>query len=437
MRHRTQLQAQPVRAKYHQVSHLTYKQMKPFKTTFLSLLVLFLFTTIHANAQHTRTMYDQFDNRVLTYSYINDIVPDCSVPNPVKAAFPAEWVFYNGLFSDACKEHDWGWSHAPWQEAGFSGTKGKDIADERFLVNMRRACDARFASSPTANLPQKSACYAAAQTWYIAVKNKVDPDWQKKQSDFSSDPNVRVLYSNTSAGNNGEYRQLATNWSGTEAMCSMNGSLYAVQGSKLWRTSTSGSSTALASSWGGTEAMCSMSGYIYAVQGGKLWKVGASGKGAQECGSGWGGTEAMASMGGYIYAVQGGKLWKVGSTGKGAQACGSGWGGTEAMASLGGSIYAVQGGTLWRVGATGKNAQNLGGGWQGTKALAADGKYLYALQGGKLWRFDPSTRKSVEMKRQSGTTVKAVSWSYPEVMTTVGSNMYIVQGGKLWQAKMY
>lgn len=143
--------------------------------------------------QKTRSMYDQNGKKVLEYSYVNDITTDCSVPDKVKKAFPSETPFYMDLFSSACAEHDYGWSHAPWQKAGFSGTTGKDIADERFLVNMRAACDAKFTSAFDA--PRKAACYAAAQTWYIAVKNKVDKDWQDKQTRFTKDATKTVLYS--------------------------------------------------------------------------------------------------------------------------------------------------------------------------------------------------------------------------------------------------
>lgn len=399
------------------------------KLRFLLALIFTLSISIYAQGQTKRTMYDKNGTRVLEYTFVNDINPYCSVPPEVAKAFPNETEFYSDLFSSACDRHDWGWSQAPWHKGGISGLRGKDIADERFLVDMRRACDSRFTGT---NIGKKGACYSAAEIWYAAVKHKNVPDWNEKQKKITDNTNIKVTYSYTANGTN---KSLGSNWGGTEVMTNLNGSIYAVQGGKLWKTSTSGSSSDLGGGWGGTEAMCSLGGYIFAVHGGKLYKTSASGQSTATA-SGWGGTEAMESLGGYVFAVQGGKLWKVGVSGKGAQECGSGWGGTEAMARVGSYIYAVQGGKLWRFGVSGKNSQNMGSGWGGTKAMASDGRYLYALQGGKLWRFDPQTKKSVAMNGIYNGTIKDSNWSLPDAMTSVGADLFIVQGGKLWKSRM-
>ena len=157
--------------------------------SFIFLISSFLFSF----GQKTRTLYDKNGRKVITYSFVNDISTDCSVPQEVINVFPTEYTFYSELFANACANHDYGWSQAPWQKAGFKGTEGKTIADERFRVDMQKACDARFKSVWDA--PRKAACYSAAETWFAAVYHKIDEGWQSKQNRFTADQNLKVVYS--------------------------------------------------------------------------------------------------------------------------------------------------------------------------------------------------------------------------------------------------
>lgn len=144
-------------------------------------------------AQKKRSVYDENNRKVMEYSYSYDMSTECSVPQEVKNKLKGEVAFYNNVFSDACATHDYGWTHTPWQKAGFKGLEGKRIADKRFRYDMQRACDARFKSALDA--PRKAACYAAAEIYFAAVYHKVDQGWDEKQREYTADPKKQILFS--------------------------------------------------------------------------------------------------------------------------------------------------------------------------------------------------------------------------------------------------
>lgn len=155
--------------------------------------IAFFAAFVAADAQTKRTLYDKNGKKVIEYTFVRDITTDCSVPQAVNDALKNEVSFYNALFSSACEKHDYGYSQAPWQKAGFSGTSGKRIADERFRVDMIKACDARFPNLLDA--PRKAACYSAAEIYFSAVYHYNDANWQKKQTGFTNDKTLVVTYS--------------------------------------------------------------------------------------------------------------------------------------------------------------------------------------------------------------------------------------------------
>ncbi|MCI4671449.1 MAG: phospholipase A2 [Bacteroidia bacterium] len=171
--------------------------MRNFSMAFLCLFLIGIFQPIQA--QYTRSMYDKNGKKVLTFSIPKPIETNCSsdaAPAMVKNGFAKDIKFYDALFAKACESHDYGWSAAPWQKAGFPGLEGKKIADERFRVDMQQACDARFKS--VFDAARKAACYGAAEIYFSAVYNKVDPDWNSKQARFTRNRDVKVIHSSSS-----------------------------------------------------------------------------------------------------------------------------------------------------------------------------------------------------------------------------------------------
>lgn len=245
------------------------------------------------------------------------------------------------------------------------------------------------------------------------------------------------------AGINGSYKELPGNWSGTEAITSEGGHIYAVQGGKLWRISPSGAYTDLGGGWAGTEAMAGMGGDLYLVQGGRLWRKTPGNSTRTDMGAywgvaNWGGANLMTSHNKIqIYVVRGGHLWGWSKNGFMGD-LGDGWADTEAFTSARGYLYLVRGGKLWETNPIAvEDSLELDSNWRGTVALVADNKYIYGLQGGKLRRFDLDTRRSTTMKIQSFGQVRDIDWSQAEGMTSINDQLYILWGGRLWDTWMY
>jgi len=235
-----------------------------------------------------------------------------------------------------------------------------------------------------------------------------------------------------------EVVELGTGWSGTEALTSAAGHLFAVNGGKLWKVTPAGSARVLANNWAGTRVMAGMGAAIFAVQGfpdPHLWQAAASNGASGDLGAGWGGTEAMTSLGGSLYVVQGGKLWRK-RPGQASQELGDKWGGTECLTSDGSFLYAVQGGKLWKTDANGKSSE-LASGWGGTAAMAVMGQSLFALRGGKLIRFDLGTRSSSEVRSRTPSArlrpgeIPTFDWIGATRLVELDGSLFVIQGDHL------
>lgn len=216
---------------------------------------------------------------------------------------------------------------------------------------------------------------------------------------------------------------------------SVLGSLYLVQGTRLWRTDEQrGISVALkASNWTGSTSMATLGGKLYIIQYDGLYEVDpATGADRHLPGATWAGPTSMAALGGRLFVVQDGALWVVDdfSTGRALALSRAGtWAGATSMAALSGYLYIVQDNTLWRVNPSNGDYTPLGGAdWAGPTLMAAQAstKGLFIIQDGSLWRIDDLSTGSFTLLGAFGT------WTGSTSMTYLSGKLYVIQDNMLW-----
>lgn len=235
---------------------------------------------------------------------------------------------------------------------------------------------------------------------------------------------IQVLYPNT------YYEQLGgVDWYNTNAVTSLDGWIYLVQNSRLYKVNANdGSYEQLGgANWYNANAMTSLNGWLYIVKNSRFYKVDPSdGTYTQLGGAVWSNTNAMTSLNGWIYLVQNSRFYRVEpNNGSYVQLGSPEWYNTETMTSLNGWIYLVQNARIYQVDPSNGSYYQIGEvGWSGTDAMASLNGYLYLVQNSLLHKVDATDGSYVIL----GMNI----WGGTYGMTSMNDKLYLAQNSRFY-----